>query len=135
GATPNPLAPTATFAPRPADIPDPAGFQWSLVADGFDSPIGIVSANDGTGRMFAWEQSGKIWIIKDGEVSLDPFLDIGDKFPAAVTQGGYTEQGLLGVAFHPQYKDNGLFFIYYTDMNANSVIARYKVSSDPDKAD
>jgi glucose/arabinose dehydrogenase len=135
GATPNPSAPTATFAPRPADIPDPAGFQWSLVADGFDSPIGIVPANDGTGRLFAWEQSGKIWSIKDGEVSLDPFLDIGDKFPAAVTQGGYTEQGLLGMAFHPDYKDNGLFFIHYTDMNANTVIARYKVSSDPDKAD
>src|SRR6185503_3532083 len=80
--------------------------------------------------------SGKIWSIsKDGEVGLDPFLDIGDKFPSAVTQGGYTEQGLLGVAFDPHYKDNGLFYIDYTDMNANTNIARYKVSSDPDKAE
>ncbi|MEP6986243.1 MAG: PQQ-dependent sugar dehydrogenase [Chloroflexota bacterium] len=127
---------TATMAPLPTGIPDPAGFQWSSVADGFDSPIGIVSANDGTGRLFAWEQSGKIWTIsKDGEVGLDPFIDIGDKFPPAVTQGGYTEQGLLGVVFDPHYKDNGLFFIHYTDMKANTNIARYKVSSDPEKAD
>src|SRR5258708_3142406 len=114
-ATLNPSAPTATLAPRPPDIPDPAGFQWSLFADGFDRPIGIVSANDDTGRLFAWEQSGKIWVIKDGEVSLDPFLDVGELLPPAVLQGGYTEQGLLGMAFHPQYKDNGLFFIHYTD--------------------
>src|SRR3954469_19497320 len=79
---------SATMAPLPTGIPDPAGFQWSTVADGFDSPIGIVPANDGTGRLFAWEQSGKIWSIsKDGEVGLDPFLNIGDKFPSSVTQG------------------------------------------------
>jgi len=87
---------TPNTAPLPAGIPDPVGFQWSLVADGFDSPIGIVSANDGTGRLFAWEQSGKIWVIKDGEVSLDPFLDISELLPPDVFKGGYTEQGLLG---------------------------------------
>lgn len=133
-ATPGaPLA--ATLAVLPPGIPDPTAFQWSLVADGFDSPIGIVSANDGTGRLFAWEQSGKIWVIKDGEVSLDPFLDIGILLPADVIKGGYTEQGLLGVAFHPQYTDNGLFFLHYSDVKGNTTIARYKVSSDPEKAD
>lgn len=122
-------------ASRPAGIPDPERFQWTLVADGFDSPIGLVSANDGTGRVFIWEQSGKIWSIKDGEVNLDPFLDIGELIPPDVLKGGYTEQGLLGVAFHPQYKENGLFFIHYTDVKGNTTIARYKVSADPEKAD
>ena len=133
-ATPGaPMA--ATMAPLPAGIPDPAGFQWSLVADGFDSPIGLVSANDGSGHVFAWEQSGKIWSIKDGEVGLDPFLDIGTLLPPSILQGGYTEQGLLGLAFDPQYKDNGVFFIHYSDVRGNTTIARYKVSSDPEKAD
>ncbi len=136
GGNAQPGAPaSATLAPLPAGIPDPAGFQWSLVADGFDSPIGLVSANDGSGRVFVWEQSGKIWIIKDGEVSIDPFLDIGTLLPPTVLQGGYTEQGLLGLAFHPQYKDNGIFFVDYSDTSGNTNIARYKVSSDPEKAD
>ncbi len=133
-ATPG-AAMAATMAPLPAGIPDPSGYQWSLVADGFDSPLGLISANDGSGRQFAVEQSGKIWIIKDGEVSFDPFLDIGTLIPQTVFQGGYTEQGLLGLAFHPQYKDNGVFFIDYIDTNGNTVVARYQVSSDPEKAD
>lgn len=133
-ATPGaPMA--ATMAPLPAGIPDPAGYQWKLVADGFDSPLGMVSANDGTGRMFAVEQSGKIWTMQGEEVSLDPFLDIGSLLPVSVLQGGYTEQGLLGLAFHPQFKDNGIFFVDYTDTSGNTAVARYKVSSDPEKAD
>ncbi len=126
---------TPEVEPRPTGIPDPALFQWTLVADGFDSPIGLVSANDGTGKVFVWEQSGKIWSMKDGEVSFDPFLDIGSLIPPTVVNGGYTEQGLLGVAFHPQYKEKGLFFIHYTDVKGNTVIARYKASADPEKAD
>lgn len=133
-ATPG-APPPSTPAPLPAGIPDPAGFQWSLVADGFDSPIGIVSANDDSGRVFAWEQSGKIWVINGDEVSFDPFLDIGELLPPDVFKGGYSEQGLLGVAFHPQYKDNGVFFIDYIDVKGNTVIARYTVSSDPEVAD
>ncbi len=133
-ATPGaPMA--ATLAPLPVGIPDPAAFQWSLVADGFDSPLGLVPANDGSGRVFVMEQGGKIWTIKDGEVSFDPFLDIGSLLAPSVFQGGYTEQGLLGLAFHPRYKDNGVFFIHYTDIRGNTTIARYKVSSDPEKAD
>ena len=126
---------TATMAPLPAGIPDPAGYKWSMVADGFDSPLGLVSANDGSGRIFVVEQGGKIWAIKNGEVALDPFLDIGPLLPPSVSQGGYTEQGLLSLAFHPQYKDNGVFFIHYSDVKGNTTIARYKVSSDPEKAD
>jgi len=133
-ATPGaPMA--ATMAPLPAGFPDPAGFQWKLVADGFDSPLGLITSNDGTGRVFVVEQGGKIWSMKDGEVGLDPFLDISTLLAPSVFQGGYTEQGLLGVAFHPQYKDNGLFFLDYTDVKGNTVIARYKISSDTEKAD
>jgi glucose/arabinose dehydrogenase len=136
GGVATPGAPmAATMAPLPAGFPDPAGFQWKLVTDGFDSPLGLLTANDGTGRVFVVEQGGKIWSMKDGEVGFDPFLDISSLLAPSVFQGGYTEQGLLGVAFHPQYKENGLFFINYTDVKGNTVIARYKVSSDPEKAD
>ncbi|MCA0456102.1 MAG: PQQ-dependent sugar dehydrogenase [Chloroflexi bacterium] len=126
---------TAEPMPLPEGVPDPAGYEWALVADGFDSPIGIVPANDGTSRMFAWEQNGKMWVINGEEVSFEPFLDIGDLIPPSVFQGGYSEQGLLGVAFHPQYAENGYFYIHYSDVNGDTTIARYKVSSDPEVAD
>lgn len=134
-ATPGAPLVTATPAPLPDGIPDPAAYQWTLVTDGFDSPVGVVSAHDGTGRLFAWEQSGKIWVIENGEVGFDPFLDIGDLIPASVFQGGYTEQGLLGLVFHPQYEDNGVFIIHYSDVRGNTTLARYKVSSEPNRAD
>ncbi len=99
----------------------------------FDAPVDIQTANDGTNRMFVVEQRGVISVFQnDSNVTAKAtFLDISDK----VLYGG--EQGLLGLAFHPQYKQNGYFFVNYTASNPRrTVIARYKVSeNNPDKAD
>jgi glucose/arabinose dehydrogenase len=115
-------------------LPDPAHYQWVEVAKDFDSPIYLTNAGDD--RLFVAEQGGLIWIIEDGEVLLDPFLDISMLLSDDVFAGGYTERGLLGVAFHPDYTENGLFFVSYTDVNGDSVIARYHVSADdPNLAD
>ncbi len=116
--------------------PDGAAYEWVMYSDGFDNPVGLVAPPDDSGRLFVLEQGGLVWIIEpDGNVPLDPFLDISDKLPNAVFMGGYTEQGLLGLAFHPQYAENGLFFINYTDANGDSIISRWHVSDDPNLAD
>jgi glucose/arabinose dehydrogenase len=106
------------------------------VIDGLNRPIYITGSGDGSNRLFVNEQGGKIWIIKDGEKSDTPFLDVSSLLSSDVFNGGYSERGLLGLAFSPDFKTNGIFFIDYTDVNGDTVIARYKVSADnPDVAD
>jgi glucose/arabinose dehydrogenase len=99
------------------------------VAEGFESPVGIAHAGDGSGRLFVVEQTGAIRIIDGGTVAGEPFLDVGE----AIVAGG--EQGLLGLAFHPEYRRNGRFFINYTDVNGDTVIAEVQISDDPNRAD
>jgi glucose/arabinose dehydrogenase len=112
-----------------ADPPE-FNFGFDLVADGFDQPVQVVAPDDGSDRLFVVEQSGQIRIIQDGEVAPEPFLDIGDLVSCC------GEQGLLSVAFHPHFADNGLFFVDYTDTNGDTMVARYQVSADdPDLAD
>ncbi len=121
--------------PAAAQI-DTTKYQWVEVATGFDRPLLVTHAGDGTGRLFVLEQSGAIWVIQDGVVSDQPFLDISGLLSDDVFRGGYSERGLLGLAFHPDYENNDIFFIDYTDANGHSVIARYKVSADnPNVAD
>lgn len=107
--------------------PDAAAMQLTAVATGFNRPIYATHAGDGTGWLFVLEQSGKIWILEDGARRPVPFLDVSALIsPIALTQR-YTEQGLLGLAFHPDYASNGTFFINYTDHAGSSVVARYQV--------
>jgi glucose/arabinose dehydrogenase len=117
--------------------PDGSKYTWTEVASDFDSPIYITNAGDGSGRMFIVEQLGVIFVMqKDGTVNDDPFLDISELLPRKVFSGEYTEQGLLGLAFAPDYAQSGRFFIDYTDNDGNTVVARYQVDPDnPDLAD
>jgi len=80
--------------------------------------------------LFIIEKAGRIRIFQDGQLLEQPFLNISDR----VGSNG-NEQGLLGLAFHPQYAQNGRFFVNYTDTAGNTVIARYQVSGDPNVAD
>ena len=110
--------------------------QLVPVAGGFTRPLYVTHAGDGSGRLFVVEQSGAIRVIKDGEVLGQPFLDVSGLISRQALEGDYTERGLLGLAFHPNYAENGLFYINYTDLNGHSVISRYTVSADdPDRAD
>lgn len=116
--------------------PDSSAYQWVEVASGFDRPIGLTNAGDASGRIFVWEQGGRVWIFQNGELLAEPFLNIANLISSEVFGGGYSERGLLGLAFHPQYSENGLFFVHYSATNGNTVIARYIVSADnPDLAD
>ncbi|MCA1554270.1 MAG: PQQ-dependent sugar dehydrogenase [Chloroflexi bacterium] len=102
------------------------------VVSGLHLPTDATSPKDGSGRLFVVEKSGTIRIVKDGQLVATPFLNI-----TPLVRSSESERGLLGLAFHPKYKDNGLFYIYYTAANpiGELVIARYKVSSDPHVAD
>src|SRR5689334_12117269 len=117
--------------------PDGSKYVWTQVASDFDNPIDVTNAGDGSGRMFIVEQLGVIFVMqKDGTVNNDPFLDISELLPRKVFSGEYTEQGLLGLAFAPDYAQSGRFFVDYTDTNGNTVVARYQVDpSNPDLAD
>jgi glucose/arabinose dehydrogenase len=101
----------------------------------FDSPVFVTHAGDGTGRLFVVEQAGTIRVVAGGRVLPAPFLDIR----SLVVAGG--EQGLLGLAFHPQFATNGLFYVYYTARPVgagagDNTVARYRVSAtDPNRAD
>src|SRR5437762_5159086 len=98
---------------------------------GMQAPVDIANARDGSGRLFIVEQPGRIRVAKNGQLTPTPFLDL----TALVQFGG--EQGLLGLAFHPRYRDNGLLFVNYTRRDDGAtVVARYRVSaSDRDRAD
>lgn len=109
-------------------FPDPNAYQWQQVITGLERPVDLQA--DGSGRLFVIEKSGRIRILQDGQLLPDPFLDIVDR----VGSRG-NEQGLLGLAFHPQYAENGRFFVNYTNKDGNTVIARFQVSGDANRAD
>jgi glucose/arabinose dehydrogenase len=106
------------------------------VADGFNDPVGVASANDGSGRIFVVERVGRIKIVKDGKVNSKPFFDLTKNTPlGSDVQTGFVEQGLWTVAFHPQFKTNGYFFVSYSSLpfNGAHMVARYTV--DPKSPD
>ncbi|XP_074719872.1 HHIP-like protein 2 isoform X2 [Strix uralensis] len=109
------------------------------VANGLRNPVLMVHANDHTHRMFIAEQVGMIWVyLPDGSRLEEPFLDIKSIVLATPWIGD--ERGFLGMAFHPKYKYNGKFYIYYSYMDKNRVekirISELKVlASDANKAD
>jgi glucose/arabinose dehydrogenase len=115
--------------------PDPAGVQLVEVAGGFDRPLLVTHAGDGSGRVFVVEQSGGVWILQNGQRLETPFIDLGEVISQEVHRGGYSERGLLGMAFDPDYAQNGLFYVNYTDLNGDTVIAQFRVSDDPNAAD
>ena len=122
-ATPSPAAPEANW-----DLAA-TGVTFEDVASGLSNPLWITSPPDDS-RLFVVEQTGTIRIIQDGQLLPDPFLDVSDR----ITNQG-TEQGLLGLAFHPEYASNGAFYIYYTDTEGTVTVSRFTVTDDPNVAD
>ncbi len=121
---------TSQFPPNAQQFPNPADYQWTAVASGLSSPIGLVHAGDRSNRLFILEQKGLIRILQDGQLLPTPFLDIRSRIGSEKN-----EQGLLGLAFHPNHAENGTFFISYTDPNGNSVISHLQISTEPNIAD
>jgi glucose/arabinose dehydrogenase len=101
----------------------------NLLVGGLSAPVDIAATNDN--RLFIAEQGGTVRIVRNGALLPAPFLNIGP----VLTSGG--ERGLLSLAFHPQYKTNGYFFVYYTRSGDGAItVARYRVSdADSNTAD
>lgn len=117
--------------PPPPAPPEPAAFELAAneVLTGLSQPVFLTAPPDDP-RLFVVEQTGRIRIRNaDGQLLADPFLDLSGRVGTA------PEGGLLTMAFHPRYADNGQVFVYYTDTGDDTVVERYTVSGDPDRLD
>lgn len=108
--------------------------NFETIETGFNSPVVLTNAGDGSNRLFIADQIGIIYVIEDGFLLPDPYLDISDKIVSL--DPTYDERGLLGLAFHPDYESNGRFFVYYSapksseGINHESILSEYHVLID-----
>lgn len=124
-------APPPQVGSAPPQDGAPPAVKFQEVAAGLTRPTGLFHAGDGSGRMFALEQVGRIRIIKERQLLPAPFLDLTAKVNSSAN-----ERGLLGLAFHPDYRRNGVFFVHYSGARGETVISRFRTSADdPDRGD
>ncbi|MEO8570106.1 MAG: PQQ-dependent sugar dehydrogenase [Chloroflexota bacterium] len=124
GASGTSARPTAPFDPTGVKV------DVTVAVSGLVAPLDVTAAGDGRGRLFVAEQAGRVRIVKGGALADRPFLDIRTR----IKSGG--ERGLLGIAFHPGYPADPRLFVDYTDLDGNTVVSSFRVSTaDPDLAD
>lgn len=99
------------------------------IATGLSGITDIQNAGDGSGRLFLVQQSGLVRVMRNGALLTPPFLDIRSKTRAD------GERGLLGLAFPPGFAGKQRFYVDYTDLNGDTVIAQYRVPQNGDVAD
>jgi glucose/arabinose dehydrogenase len=117
----NPASTPINTLPNATTFPDPSGYTWQVIVSHLQRPLDLQA--DGSGRLFVVEKQGRIRIIENGQLSPDAFLDITDK----VGDDG-NEQGLLGLAFHPSFSQNGYFYVNYTDKKGDTHISRFQAN-------
>ena len=127
------ILPISTFGETPVHAAgpfDPLNVTFREVVSGLTQPIFITNAGDGSERLFIVERAGFIRILKDGNVLPTPFLNI----QSIVNHSG-SEQGLLALAFHPNYKTNGRFYTVHTREDGALVLSRFvRSAANPDRA-
>jgi glucose/arabinose dehydrogenase len=114
--------------------------RLQLVTNKILSPVAFGVPGDGSGRSFICQKEGKVWLIQNGQLAAQPFLDVSSEM--VKINPGYDERGLLGIAFHPRFKQNKKFYVYYSvpsstaGANHKSRITEFTVSaSNPNVAD
>ncbi len=139
-ATATPMVePTATIA-----SPIPTRVDLELMAEGLNSPVTLVSPGDGSGRLFVVDRVGLVYVLTaERDLLEEPFLDVRDRM--VELRENYDERGLLGLAVHPDFGENGRFFVYYSaplredgpqGWDHTAHISEFAVSAgDPNKAD
>jgi glucose/arabinose dehydrogenase len=122
-----------SYSPNPAQSaiqqvnwPEISTQAW---AENFERPVVITHAADDSERIFVVEQPGRIMIIENGLVNPVPFLDIQEQVKCC------GEEGLLGLAFPPEYAEKGHFYVYYTRLDGNNQVSRFFTSSDANIVD
>ncbi len=129
GGQPDLALPVSAGAPLPVDAA-PALELIPIVTAGLESPLYLTHAGDDSGRLFVVEQPGRIRIIQKGRLLDAPFLDLTSR----VRSGG--ERGLLGVAFHPEYRRNRRYLVSYTrGPDGATVVAEYHASENPNQSE
>jgi glucose/arabinose dehydrogenase len=128
GDATRPVSPEGTRPSSPEGRQSPFLDSLSLrlrqVAAGFEQPLFVTHAGDGSERLFVVEQTGAIRVVADQQVLSQAFLDISERISIG------SEQGLLGLAFHPSFEDNGRLFVNYTDTAGDTVVAEYRAQGD-----
>jgi glucose/arabinose dehydrogenase len=109
--------------------PVPKNVKFETVATGLQNPLLVTHAGDASNRLFIVQRGGQILIHQNGALNATPFLDVS---ALLASDGG--EQGLLGLAFDPNYESNGTFYIVYTALSYAVTLARYTVSANPEVA-
>src|SRR3990172_2695457 len=124
-----PPPPSSTDIPPPntplnaTTFPDPNAFSWQLIASGLERPVDLQS--DDSGRLFLIEKPGRIRIIENGQLLAPPPIDINDR-----VNDNSNEMGLLGLALHPDFAQNGFFYVNYTGDGGDTFISRFTASGD-----
>ncbi len=132
------FAQAQTVPATPAEVARPGGaipnapkLALVKVADGFNDPVGVTAANDGSGRIFVVERVGRVRVVnRDGSVQKEPFLDLTNFNPlGSDVATGFVEQGLWSIALHPKFKDNGFVYVHYSSLpfNGASLVMRFTV--------
>lgn len=116
-------APTQSLPPTVSEFPNANNYEWSLIASGLNRPVDVQSAFDGSGRLFILEKYGVIRVYENGQLLEQSFLDISNR----VDDSG-NEMGLLGLAFHPDYEQNGFFYVNYTGTGGDTFISRFQAN-------
>jgi glucose/arabinose dehydrogenase len=112
-------------------LTSPPSLGFEAAAGGLERPVHITHAGDGSGRLFVVEQAGRVLVFENGSLRDEPYLDIRDQ----VGSSGY-EQGLLSIAFHPDFPQRPDVFIDYTDTDGDTVVARlHPMTDDPSRLD
>jgi glucose/arabinose dehydrogenase len=119
-----PPAPPAVFDPGTVTLRLEPAFR------GLSSPVALAPAGDGSGRLYVAEKGGTLRLLRDGAGDQTPFLDL-----RSLVRASGSEQGLLGLAFHPRYRENGYLYVNYTASNGDTVVARYTARPDRNGAD
>ena len=118
-----------TASPVLAQVPDQE-LAAEEVASGLLFPLAVVHGPGDPDRLFIAQQDGRIRVLENGVLQPAPFLDIRARVFA------FGSAGLLGVVFHPDYGNNGYFYVTYSDLAGDTVIARYERDPlDPNRAD
>jgi len=126
--TPSPSPSSGTCAAG-APVAGTPPLTTQLVVRGLSAPLDLQAPPGDRARLFVVEQGGRIRIVRSGAIVSAPFLDISGR----IRSGG--EQGLLGLAFHPRYAENGRFYLNYTDRQGDSHVSEFRVSANADVAD
>lgn len=117
-------SPATDAPPGVSTFPDPTAYTWQqVITSPLERPTDLQA--DGSGRLFVLEKRGYIRIIENGKLAPDPFLDITQR----VNEKG-NEMGLLGLAFHPGFSQNGYFFVNYTGEGGDTFISRFQANGD-----